>query len=241
MSLRTALVFVPWLLVVGCATTAPPSELAAVEDAATESRLEQRATQLMSMAAAAEPAVTKRLVALAEQADAELFKLEFRLKTKSSLLRKMRKEVGKKPGVDIATMDVGDTLRYTMKIPDSPPGHHVETTNAVLDRLEDDGHRVTRVKNYWPRGDNYSGINCNLLTPDGLRWELQFQTPESIDNNKHTRSMYEELREVSTPVERKRELFDAMAETWDGIDIPKDVLIERNLHPTEEIIVRDRP
>jgi len=57
-----------------------------------------------------------------------------------------------------------------------------EAIRATFKGLEAAGHKVIKVKNYWPRGDNYSGVNSVLETSDGLEWELQFHTAESFMN-----------------------------------------------------------
>ena len=77
--------------------------------------------------------------------------------------------------------------------------------------------------------------------PNGLLWELQFHTPDSIRVQAQTRAMYEELRRVETAQARKEELFDAMTAAWNEVPIPKGILVPGALHEKAEIIDRRRP
>ncbi|MEZ4438390.1 MAG: hypothetical protein R3B72_04845 [Polyangiaceae bacterium] len=199
-----------------------------------------RADAIHARAAAVEPSVTLELIELAKSLDGEMIKLEHRLKTKASIERKLSSRMLEK-GKTLGDVVIDDALRYTMRIDDRPPGRYVEGVEKTLAALEAAGHRVIRLKNYWPTDDNYSGINCVLETPDGLLWELQFHTAASLEAQHETRDMYEELRLDTTPVARKRELFDAMTAIWAKVPIPVGVLGEAPLHPRAERIDRPRP
>jgi hypothetical protein len=153
-------------------------------------------------------------------------------------MRKIRSRVAADPELTVEEPDIVDALRYTVILDDEPPGSYVIATRRLLAALEDEGHRVVRVKNYWPRGDNYSGVNT-IMQAGGLEWELQFHTTDSYRIQRETRALYEELRLEATPPDRKRELFDIMTTAWDAAAVPADVLEPHNMHEEEEI--RDRP
>ncbi|HHH29029.1 MAG TPA: hypothetical protein ENK57_11895 [Polyangiaceae bacterium] len=244
---RAALVV--WVaLLLGCgspppATPAPSPVESAPKgslDGATDAEVAAYAAEILELAAATEPEVTPRLVAIAEEMGGAMYKLEHKLKARASTERKLRAKMAD-DGVALRDVVIDDALRYTMKVDDVPPGRHVQAIKAVLDALTAMGHVVVRLKNYWPAGDNYSGINAVFRAPNGLLWELQFHTPASIRVQAETRAMYEELRKVDTPPARKRELFDAMTEAWDRVPIPKGILVPGGLHPNAEIIERPRP
>ncbi len=225
------------LLFGACATSAtPPANPPSNVD-----EVQLKAQALGDAAREAEPAVTKMLVALAEEKDGSMYKLKYRLKTYESTVRKLRLKQHAAPGKPLEEIVIEDTLRYTMRFDDIPDGHYIASVQAVLQSLENSGHSVKRIKNYWPADDNYSGLNCVLKTPSGLPWELQFHTSESIAVQTTTRPLYEELRKIDTPLERKRKLFDEMTAAWNTVKIPFEVLVPKNLHQTEEIRTRDRP
>ena len=185
-----------------------------------------------------EPSVTAVLQELAQNGSGELVGLEHRLKKRTSIIRKIRLQVGEGDASDVV---ISDALRYTMRIEDAPKGNHVKTIVRVIAALEAKGHRILKLKNYWPKGDNYSGVNSVLVAPSGLQWELQFHTADSLRTQKATRDAYEELRQATTSVERKRELFDTMSSSWDEVQVPADVLDPKSLHETEQIIQHPRP
>lgn len=226
---------------VATASAPAPSASTATAPLSVEQALEQRAASFIDRAARLEPNITPLLTELAERFHGEMYKLEYRLKTPKSTLRKLRKLHAGNPDLAIEALSIDDSLRYTMKLADQPPGRYVEAVTAVLAALGEAGFEVVTVKNYWPKGDGYSGINTALRDASGLQWELQFHTPASIRAQLATRAQYEELRKVATPVKRKRELFDTMAQTWDAVPLPREVLVPGKIHDREQILQRPRP
>ena len=232
-----------FLLALGFATSCASAQAERIEatQGSHEEALDDAANSYIAQAQALEPATTARLQALAKARGGEMYKLEYRFKSKKSLLRKVNKILKENPEFTLADVRIDDALRYTMLFPDEPPGNHNQAIHDTLKALTEDGHGVVKVKNYWPRGDGYSGVNSVLVGPNGLLWELQFQTPLSAETNGKTRHMYEELRKVDTTIERKRELFDQMTAFWDLVPIPEGILEPGSLHETEQIKDRPRP
>jgi hypothetical protein len=188
-----------------------------------------------------EPEVSALLRRVAEEAGGELAGFEHRLKTRASTIRKIEEALAGNPAWTTADVALGDPLRYTLVVDDAPPGAHVAAIRRALAALEQAGHRVERMKNYWPRGDNYSGINTTLVAPDGMAWELQFHTPASYDLKDRDHARYQRMRETTTPIDERRTLFDELARPWDEVPIPAGVLDAGALHPRGEIIQRPRP
>lgn len=201
---------------------------------------ERRAAWFIARARANEPQLTPLLLQIAKATGAEMYKLDFRLKTKASAERKIRKLAGQH-SLAPALVKLDDALRYTLRVDDVPPGRYIETVKAALTQLESHGHQVVLLKNYWPTDDNYSGINGVLKAPDGLEWELQFHTSESIRAQGKTRPMYERMRRQDTPLDRQRQLFDDMTAIWAAVPVPHGVLVQGALHPASEIRHRPRP
>jgi len=195
----------------------------------------------MARAAGHEPAVSKQLQDLAKKSGGKLAGFEHRLKKRDSLLRKIRTMLKGDPSLAVSAVVINDALRYTLQVDDAPPGRHAKAIRSALVALEGAGHKVLKVKNYWPRGDNYSGVNSVLETADGLQWELQFHTAESFRIQHRDHGLYEEMRKDDTPVETRRELYRKLAAPWEKVPIPRDMLVEKKLHPAEEIISRPPP
>lgn len=211
---------------------APPPDGKDSEPTANETRaIAAKARELAALASQAEPAITERVRALAAEAGAELSGLEHRLKTLPSLERKIRSRTRDNPELTIARPDIVDALRYTVVV---DPASYAAAVRSLLGALEGDGHEVVRVKNYWPPGDNYSGVNV-VLRRGELQWEIQFHTPESVVVRDAWHPAYEQLRERDTPIERRRWLYALMAVPWDQVAVPEGLDREGALHPREEI------
>ncbi len=206
-----------------------------------EAHIKALASALNLKAYSEEEKVTHRLQNLATTHQAKLQGLEHRLKTKSSTLRKLSKLHHDAPQLPLEKLKISDALRYTMEVADQPEGHYVATVTAVLKDLESQGYKVIKVKNYWPKGDNYSGVNTVLASSDGFEWELQFHTPASYQEAKKSHIQYEKLRALTTPLAERQKLFEAMAQPWEEIAVPKDVLVPHNLHQVEAIKKWDAP
>lgn len=243
--LRLALAVPLLVLLSGCCRPCPPCRTptpARPTPAAVTLTPEQRvAVDWIRRARAAEPTVTPRLQAIAEQEGGELVGLEHKIKTLPSTISKLRRIRAKDPETPLASIEVYDALRYTMLIPDDPPGQHDAGIHDTLQALEAAGLQVRKVKNYWPRGDSYSGTNCTVATADGLPWELQFHTPASYEAKSAVHDDYDRMRSPRTPVEEQRRLFEQMKEMWETVPIPDGVLVPGSLHAVEEIRLLPAP
>jgi hypothetical protein len=210
-------------------------------EAEREAEIERLADDLIARAAAHEPAVSKLLQEVAGKVGGQMAGFEHRLKKRDSLVRKINTVLKATPGLAVSGVVINDALRYTLQVDDTPPGRHVEAIRTALGALEGAGHKVLKVKNYWPRGDNYSGVNSVLETPDGLQWELQFHTAESFRIQHRDHELYEEMRKDDTPVATRREIYKKLAAPWEKVPIPRDMLKPNALHQQEEIISRPPP
>lgn len=226
----------------------PPPPVSAVDAAPsaapaspTDAEIEGLADELMKRAAAAEPETSAILQSVAASLGGQMAGFEHRLKKRDSTIRKIRTALAKNPAGGLAKVVIDDALRYTLQVEDTPAGNHATAIRAAFAALEKAGHKVIKVKNYWPRGDNYSGVNAVLEAPGGLPWELQFHTAASFKVKNDTHELYEEMREDTTPIERKRVLYHQLAAPWEQVPIPKDMLTPHALHAVEEIIQRPPP
>lgn len=206
-----------------------------------ETAIEAYASDLHALALEAEPWITPILLYLAEDLGAQMSGLEFRFKSADSIARKIHSKMAAKDIASPVDASIRDALRYTMLLGDVPAGSHDTAVASMLSLFENVGHEVLTVKNYWQRGDDYSGINTTLKAPNGLAWELQFHTPASFDLKMSSHGIYEEVREPAITPERKQFLYDAAKAQWDVIEIPAGVLEPHSLHQREEIILRPRP
>jgi hypothetical protein len=112
------------------------------------------------------------------------------------------------PGVTVreALGMVPDAVRFTLTYSTE---RYADGVRADIERLKAEGFELIKLKNLWT-DDQYKGINSQWRRPEtGLRVEMQFHTPESLEAKELTHEAYERLRGSSraSPAER-RELED---------------------------------
>ena len=112
---------------------------------------------------------------------------------------------------------VPDAVRYTFTY--SPDGY-ADGVRADIERLKAAGFEEIKLKNLWS-GSQYKGINTQWHRPEtGLRFEVQFHTPESLQAKELTHRAYERLRRPeneTTQVER-----DELEEFQRGVNVLLD-------------------
>jgi hypothetical protein len=102
---------------------------------------------------------------------------------------------------------VPDAVRFTLTY---SAERYSDGVLADIDRLKAEGFEPVRIKNLW-HADQYKGINSQWRRPEtGLRFEMQFHTPESLDAKELTHEAYERLRrpETETSQPERDELED---------------------------------
>jgi hypothetical protein len=89
---------------------------------------------------------------------------------------------------------------------------------------------ASKLKNYWPSGDGYQGINYIFATPcdavpitGKLKFELQFHTPESFAFKSKGHKLYEIYRAAKDPV-AKAAAFNEQAAQARAVPVPEGVL-----------------
>ena len=97
------------------------------------------------------------------------------------------------------------------------------------------------VKNFWPGGDSYAGINVAMVTPSGMPWEIQFHTAASFEVKQATHVPYERMREKDTSPAERRRLFDEMTRTWATVPVPAGILEPGSVHPSMKLRTFERP
>ncbi|NNH09169.1 hypothetical protein HLB10_19060, partial [Cellulomonas fimi] len=189
----------------------------------------ERARALRTRAEAAAPGVRGALERAAAAHGAELAGLQYELKSEDSLTRKIHDRAGQRGPATDARLDaearkINDVLRYTVVV-DMP--RYAEVHTAVRTALEGAGHTFVREGNAWAEperfGGSYRGINATFRTADGLDFEVQVHTRESLAMKEELHAMYEEVRDPATPAARVKELQDEMRRRWATVPVPEGV------------------
>eukprot|EP00927_Polykrikos_kofoidii_P004117 TRINITY_DN11636_c0_g1_i1.p1 TRINITY_DN11636_c0_g1~~TRINITY_DN11636_c0_g1_i1.p1 ORF type:complete len:470 (+),score=85.48 TRINITY_DN11636_c0_g1_i1:193-1410(+) len=165
--------------------------------------------------------------------------LKYKLKSKSSLTRKVKGEIDEemvcfkideddKPDpVEIVWKRMRDALRYTII---SPTENYCATVQLALDTLKEKGYPPFMLKNYWVGGDGYQGINDDFSIPcedspfGSFAFEVQFHTPESYwMKGEGTHQIYEKMRVAEDP-DVITALFKDQADLVSTVPVPEGVL-----------------
>lgn len=183
--------------------------------------LAQLADRVLSEAKTAEPVSTATMRRLAAEAGGQLQGLEHRLKSRDSLIRKIKDDADSGGSFREAAEAITDALRYTIQLPDA---QYAEDAVQTLDKIRSLGYS-TRVKNYWLNEDNpYQGVNVALTDPGGQRLELQFHTEASFTVKEEQLHPLFEQQRVLPKGDPKFAEFDAeMARAAATIPVPPGV------------------
>jgi hypothetical protein len=124
------------------------------------------------------------------------------LKGEDRLKEKIADEMTAKPELTIskAVDTIVDPVRFTFTY---GPQRYAEGTLSDVERLKSEGFELVKLKNLWT-DDQYKGINSQWRRPEtGLRFEVQFHTPESLEAKELTHKAYERIRSTASPEERR--------------------------------------
>lgn len=128
-----------------------------------------------------------------------MLKGEDRLKEKISAAMRARPELT----VEHALSIVPDPVRFTLIY---PKDHYADGVRADVDRFKAQKYELITLKNLWS-GDQYKGINSQWRRPEtGLRFEIQFHTPESLEAKEFTHKAYERIRSGRASSGERQEL-----------------------------------
>lgn len=150
----------------------------------------------------------------------------FALKMPGSFNRKVATKM-KDDGLteEMALASLHDVVRYTGL---SSAKTLVEDAKKTLDEMKSKGYKIAKVKNSWQDKKNpYHGINCQLVSPDGIKMELQFHTPQSFDMKEHKQHKLYEIFRSDKASEEEKTL--ANAQMWALINnnikwtVPKNI------------------
>jgi hypothetical protein len=168
-----------------------------------------------------EPEITNLMKQLADQNTGELVSLENRLKGITRTDEKIKSDALQDYDGDFeaAAANIGDSVRYTMKLDESNYSQGVVNT---IESLNDAGYK-TRVKNFWQENNTYKGVNAVVTSPNGQIFELQFHTLDSLVVKEINHQIYKVTRTGSMSIKDIYELDLEQANNWLSINTPKNL------------------
>jgi hypothetical protein len=132
----------------------------------------------------------------------QLAGLKHMLKGEDRLKEKVTERLEAKPGrsVQQALNGISDPVRFTFSY---SPQRYADGVRSDIERLKAEGLELIKLKNLWAE-EQYKGINSQWRRPEtGLRVEVQFHTPESLEAKEVTHGAYERIRSSASPAERQ--------------------------------------
>jgi len=101
--------------------------------------------------------------------------------------------------------------------------HYTDGVVSHVERLRAAGFQLMKLKNLWAK-DQYKGINSQWLRSEtGLRFEVQFHTPRSLEAKELTHKAYERLRDPTTAKAEETELVAYQRRVNALVERPPDV------------------
>jgi hypothetical protein len=128
--------------------------------------------------------------------------LDHMIKGEDRLKEKIADELTAKPGRTVQQVldTVVDPVRFTFTY---QPQRYADGALTDVELLKAEGFELVKLKNLWA-ADQYKGVNSQWRRPEtGLRFEVQFHTPESLAAKELTHEAYERIRGSAGPAERK--------------------------------------
>lgn len=182
-------------------------------------------SKIYSEAKKKEPEITKNLMQIAKNNNAKMYGLENRLKTESSINRKIKKE-SEENGVSQlkASKGIKDAVRYTFM---QNNDDYVDTYYKIKNEMQNNGYTEIKCKNYFQMYKEgkvkHKAVQSIFEDKDGYKFEVQFQTPESQMAKNKKIPLYEERRQTNLSEDRKKYLENEMVKLAENVPYPKDI------------------
>jgi len=169
------------------------------------------------MALEQEPEISALVREIAVKARMETRSFDSRLKTKIAYLKKIKKN----HLLHKSNYEISDILRYTYI---TSADTLATKTLEVIEIFKSLGYETIEIKNYWLMSFYpYNGINTVIVSPNGLKFELQYHTIESYEIREKIHDLYEEWRNLPETSMKAKELNRKMFEGYQGTVVPKDI------------------
>lgn len=98
-----------------------------------------------------------------------------------------------------------------------------DSCQKTMDKLREKGYNISGLENTWISDRAYKGINIDVISPEGQKFELQIHSKESMEVKNACHILYEKQRQYpKTSVEYKH-LEEQMKEISNKIPIPSGI------------------
>lgn len=194
---------------------------------------EPQAQIAYNIARASEPAITMDMLEIADELGTSMEGLEYSVKTASSIMSKIERKTdtairqGRMPKSDVEyVQETGDLIRYTQIVPHD---QMAAMTGKTISLLQTKGYVLEKVDNkYLNTNGRYKAIHLDITSAQGVHFEMQIHSQETLAANRATHAMYEEWRSPDTTAERKEQLYKDIRSVYAAVAQPKDIMTVKN-------------
>lgn len=183
------------------------------------------ANGVYAKAAKEERRITPIIVEAVADNGASMHGLEHRLKQPTSIAAKIGSDA-KKDGISFSSAagSISDSIRYTVLQNDDK---FVKTYASLRDNLADRGFSEIKCKNYFSQFRDgkvsHKALQSIFETPNGVQFEVQFQTPYSQAAKNLKLPLYNEVRRSDTTLQRRDEIIGVMKELAENTPNPSGI------------------
>lgn len=171
-----------------------------------------------------EPKITADVTEIISSVGGKAEGLEYRLKSLTSLKRKIKTEISAGFSEQQAVESIHDIVRYTAIFDENT---FVEQYQKMQEQLLQRDYSTFVVKNTWQDGLAYKGVNTFVSTfieKDNTIFEIQYHTQQSFElKNGKLHKLYEEFRDPEIPEQAKAKIFLEMQKLSANLKVPKDI------------------
>lgn len=185
-------------------------------DRATAEKAGALAKQVFDKASKECPKITEDVISAAAKNGGKMYGLDARQKMETSMARKIVSDSkADKVSLEAAAAGVKDSVRYTavFETKDFKAGY-----DNVKSTLESQGYKHVRSKDFFEKYEEgkscIKSIQDVFESPTGVKFEFQFQTPETQGAKEVTHPLYEKARSASASAHDKKRLNDIMTDTF---------------------------
>ena len=193
--------------------------------------------RLVKRAKEADDVVTQEIIDLADDVGAKFpnaiiddvdtpnGSLEFRLKGDESTARKIQTYArDRNLSYSEAADQISDSLRYTYVLDEDD---YVKGVQSIMERFAEMGYKNGKFDPAWLTRPDYRGLNINMISPQGVRIELQVHTARSFYVKQElNHALYEEFRTLSKAMQKgpKGQAIQAeMLKNAQSIKMPRNI------------------
>ena len=193
--------------------------------------LSEKSKAIVDRAHKYEPSITKDITEEAKKQGVENIGIDYRKKSIDRAIEKAEEDVkeGKWKSLEESMDNMFDLVRYTQS---GTVDNLVDTATKTLKNLKSKGYQIQKVKNFYLDKTNpYSGVNVQMISPKGVKLELQFNTPKNAVVKEKMHKIYEKQR---VPNISKQDYDKYEAQMWKlapQYETPKNIekLIKENI------------